>query len=127
MAQSRDYNDHGINWAAIIPFNATLDWEIIPLDEPEIEENIEGIQGHLWSETILKDSDMESMLCPRILGLSESAWTNQINRRKGAELNVLVLNSYRDLFKKIGWNFYKSEKFDIMSDPAEKKEALINE
>ena len=127
MAQSRDYSDRGINWAAIVPFNATLDWEIIPSDEPEIEENIEGIQGHLWSETILKDSDMESMLCPRILGLSESAWTSQNNRRKGAELNNLVLNSYRDLFEKIGWDFYKSENFDMMSDPAKNKEALINE
>ena len=127
MAQSRDYSDRGINWAAIVPFNATLDWEIIPSDEPEIEENIEGIQGHLWSETILKDSDMESMLCPRILGLSESAWTSQNNRRKGAELNNLSLNSYRDLFEKIGWDFYKSENFDMMSDPAKNKEALINE
>jgi len=127
MAQSRDYSDRGINWAAIVPFNATLDWEIIPSDEPEIEENIEGIQGHLWSETILKDSDMESMLCPRILGLSESAWTSQNNRRKGAELNNLSLNSYRDLFEKIGWDFYKSENFDIISDPAKNKEALINE
>ena len=127
MAQSRDYSDRCINWAAIVPFNATLDWKIIPSDEPEIEENIEGIQGHLWSETILKDSDMESMLCPRILGLSESAWTSQNNRRKGAELNNLSLNSYRDLFEKIGWDFYKSENFDIMSDPAKNKEALINE
>ena len=127
MAQSRDYSDRGINWAAIVSFNTTLDWEIIPSDEPEIEENIEGIQGHLWSETILKDSDMESMLCPRILGLSESAWTSQNNRRKGAELNDLVLNSYRDLFEKIGWNFYKPENFDIMSDPVKNKEVLINE
>ena len=127
MAQSTDYSDRGINWAAIVSLSTTLDWEIIPSDEPEIEENIEGIQGHLWSETILKDSDMESMLCPRILGLSESAWTCQNNRRKGAELNDLVLNSYRDLFKKIGWNFYKSENFDNMSDPSKNKEVLINE
>ena len=127
MAQSRDYSDRGINWAAIVPFNATLDWKIIPSDEPEIEENIEGIQGHLWSETILKDSDMESMVCPRILGLSESAWTSQNNRRKGAELNNLSLNSYRDLFEKIGWDFYKPENFDMISDPAKNKEALINE
>jgi len=42
-------------------------------------------------------------------------------------LNDLVLNSYRDLFKKIGWRFYKSENFDIMSDPVKNKEALINE
>ena len=70
---------------------------------------------------------MESMLCPRILGLSESAWTSQNNRRKGAELNDLVLNSYRDCLLYIGWNFYKPENFDIMSDPVKNKEVLINE
>ena len=127
MAQSQTYSDRGVNWAAIVSLEDTVDWQIIPSDEPELESNIEGMQGHLWSETILKDSDMESMLCPRILGLSESAWTSQNNRRKGAELNDLVLNSYRDLFEKIGWDFYKSENFDIMSDPAKNKEVLINE
>ena len=127
MAQSKNYIDRGVNWAAIVSLEDTIDWQIIPLDELELESNIEGIQGHLWSETILKDSDMESMLCPRILGLSESAWTSQNNKRKGAELNDLVLNSYRDLFEKIGWDFYKSENFDNMSDPDKNKEALINE
>ena len=127
MVQSRNYADRGANWAAVLPFESTVDWQIIPENEPELEAKIRGIQGHLWSETILKDDEMESMLCPRILGLSESAWTNQNNRRKGSELNDLVLNSYRDLFKKIGWRFYNSENFDMMSDPAKNKEALFNE
>jgi hexosaminidase len=70
---------------------------------------------------------MESMLCPRILGLSESAWSSQSNRRSGGELNDLVLSSYRNLFKKIEWDFYKPENFDMMSDPAMNKEALVNE
>ena len=127
MVQSRNYADRGANWASVLPFESTVDWQIIPENEPELEAKIRGIQGHLWSETILKDDEMESMLCPRILGLSESAWTNQNNRRKGAELNDLALNSYRNLFEKIGWNFYKSENFDIMSGPAKNKEAVINE
>ena len=127
MAQSRNYADRGANWAAVIPFEDTVDWQIIPENEPELEENIEGIQGHLWSETILEDHELESMLCPRILGLSESAWSSQINRRNGSELNNLIVNSYRDLFKKINWDFYKPENFDMMSDPAMNKEALVNE
>ena len=127
MAQSRNYADRGANWAAVIPFEKTLDWAIIPENEPELEANVEGIQGHLWCETILEDSEMESMLCPRILGLSESAWSSQSNRRSGIELNDLVLSSYRNLFKKIEWDFYKPENFDMMSDPAMNKEALVNE
>ena len=127
MAQSRDYADRGANWAAVIPFESTLDWEIVPKNEPELEANIEGIQGHLWCETILEDSEMESMLCPRILGLSESAWTSQSNRRSGVKLNHLVTSCYRNLFENINWDFYKSENFDMMSDPVMNKEVLVNE
>ena len=127
MAQSRHYADRGANWAAVIPFESTVDWDIVPEDEPELEANIEGIQGHLWCETILKDSEMESMLCPRILGLSESAWTSNANRRKGSELGDLAKNSFRELFDRIGWDYYKAENFDIMSDPVTNEEALTSE
>ena len=127
MVQSRNYADRGANWAAVIPFESTVDWPIVPENEPELEANIQGIQGHLWCETILEDHEMESMLCPRILGLSESAWSSQNNRRSGVELNDLAFNSYRNLFEKINWDFYRAENFDMMSDPAMKKEALVNE
>ena len=127
MAQSRNYADRGANWAAVIPIESTVDWQIIPENEPELESNIQGIQGHLWSETILKDSEMESMLCPRILGLSESAWTCDTNRRKGVELSNLAKNSFRELFDRIGWDYYIAENFDIMADPAMKMEAFAGE
>ena len=127
MAQSRNYADRGANWAAVIPFESTVDWQIIPEDEPELEANIQGIQGHLWCETILEDSEMESMLCPRIIGLSESAWTCNENRRKGNELDNLATNTFRELFDRIGWDYYIAEKFDIMSDPAKNEEVLASE
>ena len=116
MAQSQTYSDRGVNWAAIVSLEDTVDWQIIPSDEPELESNIEGIQGHLWSETITQDSHMEAMLCPRIIGLSESAWAAEANKRKGNELSALAHNSFRTLFNQIGWDYYRSENFDIMSD-----------
>ena len=70
---------------------------------------------------------MESMLCPRILGLAESAWSSESNRRKGSELGDLAVTSYRELFDKIEWDSYKAENFDIMSDPLTNKEALASE
>ena len=127
MAQSKNYSDRGLNWAAIVEFEDTVDWQIIPEDEPELEANIEGIQGHLWSETILEDSDMEAMLCPRIIGLAEGAWSSAASKRNGSELSTLILNSFRDLFNHIGWSCYQSQNFDIMSDPLTKKEALVSE
>jgi len=114
MAQSQTYSDRGVNWAAIVSLEDTINWQIIPLDEPELESNIEGIQGQLWSETITQDSHMEAMLCPRILGLSESAWALEKNKRNGKVMNILATNNFRDLFEQIGWEYYRSENFDIM-------------
>jgi len=54
------------------------------------------------------------MLCPRILGLSESAWTLEKNKRNGKTMNILATNNFRDLFEQIGWEYYRSENFDIM-------------
>jgi len=114
MAQSQTYSDRGVNWAAIVSLEDTINWQITPLDEPELESNIEGIQGQLWSETITQDCHMEAMLCPRILGLSESAWTLEKNKRNGKTMNILATNNFRDLFEQIGWEYYRSENFDIM-------------
>ena len=127
MAQSANYADRGVNWAAVVPFESTVNWQITPKNEPELESNIQGIQGHLWCETILKDSDMESMLCPRILGLSESAWTSDANKLKGSELGDLAKKSFRELFDRIGWDYYKAENFDMTSDPTTNEEALASE
>jgi len=67
------------------------------------------------------------MLCPRVIGLSESAWTSNENRRKGTDLDNLATNSFRELFDRIGWDYYIAEKFDIMSDPAKNEEVLASE
>ncbi|XP_052096527.1 beta-hexosaminidase-like isoform X2 [Mytilus californianus] len=41
------------------------------LQEPE---NIAGMQGHLWSETILSEDNFYYMVFPRLLALAERAW-----------------------------------------------------
>ncbi|VDI78298.1 hexosaminidase, partial [Mytilus galloprovincialis] len=42
-----------------------------PLLKPE---NIAGVQGHLWSETILSEDNVYYMVFPRLLALAERAW-----------------------------------------------------
>ncbi|OWF40739.1 uncharacterized protein LOC110463418 [Mizuhopecten yessoensis] len=37
-------------------------------------ENIEGIQGQLWTETVRTDEQMDEMIFPRLLALAERAW-----------------------------------------------------
>jgi len=40
----------------------------------ENPENIIGIQGHLWSETVRNPSHLHYMIFPRMLALAERAW-----------------------------------------------------
>lgn len=40
----------------------------------EKTENIVGIQGHLWSETVRTPKQLEFMVFPRLLALAERAW-----------------------------------------------------
>jgi hypothetical protein len=42
-------------------------------------------------------------------------------------LGDLAETSYRELFDRIEWDYYKAENFDIMSDPSTNKEALASE
>jgi hexosaminidase len=44
---------------------------------PEAYENILGIQGELWSETIKGGEMLEYYYLPKMLGLAERAWSGQ--------------------------------------------------
>ena len=41
--------------------------------------------------------------------------------------SIIWPNSFRELFDRIGWDYYIAEKFDNMSDPAKNEEVLASE
>ncbi|WP_232522256.1 family 20 glycosylhydrolase [Marinimicrobium alkaliphilum] len=45
-----------------------------PLPELNARENIQGIQGQVWTETIRTPEQLEQMVYPRLLALAERAW-----------------------------------------------------
>ncbi|XP_032217891.2 beta-hexosaminidase [Nematostella vectensis] len=47
--------------------------QCVPLKEPN---NIAGMAGALWSETVRTPSQLQSMIYPRLLALAERAWHN---------------------------------------------------
>jgi hexosaminidase len=102
MAQSESHHESGVNWAAIISMEDALDWEPVPINEPELERNIIGIQGALWSETICKDKDMDTMLAPRILALSEVAWSSSSRKRSISEF-MGVANHFVKILDRLDW------------------------
>ncbi len=100
MAYDKHWKEPGFYWAAMltteVPFsfapfnlfmNARDDNYGNPLAEDHFDEmenlendardNILGLQGQLWTETVNEPGRMEYMILPRLLGLAERAWAGQ--------------------------------------------------
>jgi len=55
----------------ITNLNTLVGRELPTLDKPE---NVVGIQGQVWSETIRTPEQLEQMIYPRLMALAERAW-----------------------------------------------------
>jgi hexosaminidase len=100
MAYNKHWEEPGFYWAAMLsteepfsfmPYNlfgsaATTNYgNQLPDDyfddkvrlNPEAIENILGLQGQLWTETVNVPGRMEYMIFPRLLGLAERAWVGE--------------------------------------------------
>lgn len=100
FAYNKHWQEPGFYWASMftteapfsfLPFdlfrNATHNnyGNLLPDDHfngmtrlnPDARENILGLQGQLWSETVNEPKRMEYMIYPRLLGLAERAWAGQ--------------------------------------------------
>lgn len=103
-------DEHGYYWATratdtykVFQFNASLvnqnarlfkdrmgaAMQVDDATYPSIESvgNMEGIQGHLWSEVVRHDSVAQYMLFPRIAGLAERAWVKPAWQGNAADLS----------------------------------------
>lgn len=60
--------------ASGVKFNAKVDFADMERLKPEAKENIIGLQGQLWSETLQNGEMMEYYYLPKMLGLAERAW-----------------------------------------------------
>lgn len=102
MSYCDDPSEPGLNWAAFINLADTLNWTPVPPNEPELEQNIIGLQGAFWSETITEDNQVEPRIAPRILGLAEMAWTHPETTPKPPLLYAKT-NAHRPIFAAMGW------------------------
>ncbi|KPK82843.1 MAG: hypothetical protein AMS27_13850 [Bacteroides sp. SM23_62_1] len=59
------------------PFNPEVDFKDMERLKPEAKENILGLQGQLWSETIRGQEMAEYLYLPKMIGLAERAWVGQ--------------------------------------------------
>ncbi|MFA0441203.1 beta-hexosaminidase [Vibrio sp. 10N.286.49.C2] len=82
MAQDRTSDEPGVDWASVISLEQAYQYEPlsdIAHDDP-INKRILGIQAALWTELIAHQDRLDYMVFPRLLALSETAWSHNLNK-----------------------------------------------
>ncbi len=82
-----------------------MGWKPVPAGAEDIAHRIVGVQGCFWSEFTTKDSEMEPMLAPRILGMANKGW----DKNDGVDGDGIrsLAQSYGPLFDRMGWQRHK--------------------
>lgn len=65
----------GLAWAGYISVRDSYDWEPATYLPGVPEASILGVEAPLWTETVEKMADIETLLFPRLLGVAEIGWT----------------------------------------------------
>ncbi len=104
MAHNNSTFERGICWAATIEVKEVFDWQPLKEYQPKEIENVLGIQGQLWSETITDKDYFDAMINPRLATLAEIAWSSKAKRTWSQFRSSLLHNV--DFLSKLGWKFH---------------------
>jgi hexosaminidase len=81
LACSKDKAEPGLRWAGVVPIEKTYSFDPAPAKlAPDVAQRILGVQGCLWSETLVTPDRPDYMAYPRLCALAEVAWTPQAER-----------------------------------------------
>ena len=70
----------GLHWAAYVEVDIAYNWDPAKLIPGMDKQNIIGVEAPLWTETITTLDEIEYMVYPRLVGISEVAWTPSSSR-----------------------------------------------
>ena len=104
MAYNNSTYERGICWAATIEVKEVFDWNPLQGYESDDLENVLGIQGQLWSETITNKEYFDQMINPRLSALAEIAWCKKA-KRPWTQFRSSLINNLKYL-SKLGWKFH---------------------
>ena len=104
MAHNNSTFERGICWAATIEVKEVFDWQPLKEYQPKEIENVLGIQGQLWSETITDKDYFDAMINPRLATLAEIAWSSKAKRTWSQFRSSLLHNV--DFLSNLGWKFH---------------------
>lgn len=98
----------GLHWAAYIELDDAYNWDPANYLEGVNKENILGVEAPLWTETVTNREDIEYLLFPRILALSEVAWTAS-DKRSWEDFSTRIAK-HAPRWEIQGITYYKSPK-----------------
>jgi len=104
MAYNNSTSERGICWAATIEVKEVYEWKPLLNYSDDLSNNVLGIQGQLWSETITDKKYLDVMINPRLAALAEVAW-NLEAKRKWPEFRSSLKNNL-EFLSKMGWKFH---------------------
>ncbi len=81
LSYTEDPAEPGLRWAGVISLEKAYSFDPKPADlPPAVAERIRGVEGCLWSETLVTPDRPDYMAYPRVCALAEVAWTPQNER-----------------------------------------------
>jgi hexosaminidase len=88
-----------------LPVNKVYDYDPTPVDSLSDEEqkHIIGVQANLWTEYIATTSQVEYMVYPRALALSEVAWSEKKNKNWNSFVQRMKTHMRRLDFLKVNY------------------------
>ncbi len=93
IRDNNTFESPGLHWFDVITINKTYSFKIAT------HKNIKGIHGALFSETLNDKKRVYEMLFPRLIALSELAWTND-NRKNLHQFKNNLNKHLKNKFKK---------------------------
>jgi hexosaminidase len=70
----------GLAWAGLVGLRTSYDWDPGTFIAGVPDSAVLGVEGPLWSETLVRPEDWESMAFPRAMAVAEVGWSDQASR-----------------------------------------------
>ena len=105
----------GLTWAAIIELRSAYDWEPVTYLKGVNEQQIVGVEGALWSETVHNIGSALFMTLPRLPALAELGWSMPAQRQWDGFRERIAGHAAR--WRLLGYNFYPSPQVDWDAAP----------
>jgi hexosaminidase len=105
-AQEADRQRLGLSFYPRTSIEESWNWNPSTFNPLIKEPHIAGVEAVIWCETIESLSDLQFLLLPRLSGIAEKGWSS--GEATGWDIYKKRLAGQSPIWKKAGWNYFKS-------------------